>query len=353
LTRLKANPDLPNDVPSEWASKNLQSGEAGGQGEVRIVYYKNNLEQLAAIKIYSVAAKIKKNNQDLETFYKERRMRAHRELTALKRLQGKICSCFQPIDHSHSDCTLLGVQNVSQLTSYSSDFTNIPNSEEDAVVEKKLYWIIMEYINGCTLEDFVHAIGEIDLLNAVKLTRKLLLTIKKVHARGVVHRDIKPINLLVRYGVNAPIESAEIYVIDFGLSYIENREDNVDLTSFEEKQKYERTYFGDTIGNCFFRVPQLNSASTKQMTAKQKNVLLDVRRSPTIDASSICAILFWLITNIEPGLKTRDQYNLAPHQDQRAENQIMNKIEEAANRSGMCKLVRVEYVLYIIYMHLV
>ncbi|CAF1400466.1 unnamed protein product, partial [Rotaria sordida] len=157
------------------------------------------------------------------------------------------------------------------------------------------------------------------------------------HAKGVVHRDIKPINLLVSCDVNAPIETAEIYVIDFGLSYIENREDDVDLTSFEKKEKYEQTCFGATIGNFFFRVPQLNSASIKQMTAKEKNVLLDVRRSPTIDASSICAILFWLITNIEPGPKIRDEYNLAPHQNQKAESQIMNKIEEAANQSGITK----------------
>jgi serine/threonine protein kinase len=332
LIRFKANPDLPNDVPPEWTSKNSQLGEAGGQGEVRIVYYKNKLEQLGAIKIYSVAAKVKKNNKGLDDYYKERRMRAHRELTALKILHGKSSSCLQPTDNS---CILLGIENISQLTSYSSDYTNIPDSEEDAVGGKNLYWIIMKYIDGRTLEDFVNTFGEIDLLNAVKLTQKLLLTIKKVHARGVVHRDIKPVNLLVTYDRNAPIETAEIYVVDFGLSYIENREDDFDLSSFEGKEKYMQTCFGDTIGNCFFRVPQLNSASTKQMTAKEKNVLLDVRRSPTIDASSICAILFWLIAHVEPGLKIRDEYNLAPHQNEKVKTQIMTKIEEAANRSGI------------------
>ena len=83
---------MPNDIPPEWYSKNSPSGEPGGQGEVRIIYYKKNLKQLAAIKIYKVAPKLNKINDDLEKYFKERRMRAHRELTALKKLQGKSCS---------------------------------------------------------------------------------------------------------------------------------------------------------------------------------------------------------------------------------------------------------------------
>ena len=209
--------------------------------------------------------------------------------------------------------------------------------EEDAVKDTKLYWIIMKYIDGCTLEDFAHKYRQIDLLMAIKLTQKLLFIIKQVHARGVVHRDIKPANLIISYHTNTPIDTAEIHVVDFGLSYIENREDDVDITSFEEKEKFEVTWVTETMGNTFFRVPQLNSASTKKMTGKEKNALRDVRRSPTIDASSICAILFWLITDIEPGLKTRDQYNLAPHQKEEALNKIMSKIEEATSRSGITK----------------
>ncbi len=96
---------MPDDVPPEWTSKNSQSGEAGGQGEVRIVYYNKNLEQLAAIKIYSVAAKTKSDKQNSEDCDKERRMRAHRELTALKKLRGKSCSYFQPIHNSHRNYT--------------------------------------------------------------------------------------------------------------------------------------------------------------------------------------------------------------------------------------------------------
>ncbi|CAF0919938.1 unnamed protein product [Didymodactylos carnosus] len=314
----QANPDLPNDVPTEWNSRNLQSGEAGGQDEVRIIYYRNNPMQLAAIKIYSSEAKTKKNNKGLDDYFKERRMRAHRELVALKALQG--------------------VKNVSKLTTYTNDYTNIPDTQEDAIAGQKTYWTIMCYIDGRTLEQFMETYGTIDLLNAVKLTQKLLLTIKNIHASGVVHRDIKPSNLLVVCDKNATIETAKIHVIDFGLSYIENREDDVDWSSFEEKEKFQQTHFGATIGNAFFRVPQLNSAAWKNKTHKEQNVLLHVRRSPTIDASSVCAILFWLLTDIEPGLKHRDESNLAPHQNEEAKMKIMMKIDEAVNQIGLSPL---------------
>lgn len=96
--------DFPNDVPTERTVKTPRLGEPGGQGEVRIVYYRNNAEQLAAIKIYSVRPLTKKNPQSLENYYKERRMRAHRELMAIKKLEGKTCSCFSHADISHGNC---------------------------------------------------------------------------------------------------------------------------------------------------------------------------------------------------------------------------------------------------------
>ncbi|CAF1225861.1 unnamed protein product [Rotaria sp. Silwood1] len=237
----QANSDLPNDVPMDWSSKNLQSGDAGGQGQVRTIYYKNNEAQIAAIKIYSVDAKPKKNSKGLEDYLKERRMRAHRELVALKALKG--------------------MKNVSQLTSYTQDNTNIPDKQEDAIAGNKIYWTIINYIDGCTLEQFMEKHESMGLLNAIRLTQKLLLTIKQIHGVGVVHRDIKPANLLVVHDMNTLIETAEIHVIDFGLAYIENREDDVDWSEFEEKEKFRQTHFGCTLGIA----KELRPGLTKQL----------------------------------------------------------------------------------------
>ncbi|CAF1573801.1 unnamed protein product, partial [Adineta steineri] len=311
----QANRDLPNDVPADWTSMNSQAGNAGGQGEVRRIFFKNDPTKMAAIKVYSHDNKTKKTSKGQSDYLKERRMRAHRELVALKALRG--------------------IKNVTELTQYTNDYSNIPNEMEDAIAADKPYWVIMNHIDGETLEAFMDKHEDITLLNAVKLTKKLLLTIKDIHSRGVIHRDIKPSNLLFVCQPNAPIETGEIHVIDFGLAYIETREDDVDCSSFEEKEVYKQTHLGTTMGNIFFRVPQLNSPTLKDKTPKERNVLIHVRRSPTIDASSVCAILFWLLTSLEPGPKHRDSEKLAPHQIEDASTIIMRKINEAANQTGV------------------
>ncbi|CAF1077473.1 unnamed protein product [Adineta steineri] len=298
--------DLPLDLPPEWISRNQRSGEPGGQGEVRIIYHKNNSKYVAAIKVYGVQQMNKKRKDE---YFKERRMRAHRELTALKELKD--------------------IKNVSKLTSYTRDYTNLPENQEDAVRDTKVFWIIMDFISGCTLEQFMEDYFPegLDLINAIKLTQQLLTTIEQVHSTGIVHRDIKPGNLLVVYDKQTPIESAQIHVVDFGLAFIDNFDDIPDWSIFEKKEPYDATHLDTHLGNHFYISPQMCQKSLRGLSDKEKNELMILRRSETVDASSICAILFWLITSIEPH-RYRNEDEFAPHEENDAVTKIAEKIDE-------------------------
>jgi serine/threonine protein kinase len=101
-------------------------------------------------------------------------------------------------------------------------------------------FIVMEYIAGpradgqdrqpsppFTLADRVHREGPLPLDQAIELIGKLCRAIEYAHACGVVHRDLKPTNVLLD-------ESREPKIVDFGLARVRT-EDEVPLTQPGEK----------------------------------------------------------------------------------------------------------------------
>ncbi len=71
----------------------------------------------------------------------------------------------------------------------------------------------MEYVDGCTIEDYVQHGSDIRLGQALKLMRQLLGGLAYAHAQGVIHRDIKPSNLLVT-------RDGRLKITDFGIAKI-------------------------------------------------------------------------------------------------------------------------------------
>src|SRR5262245_43294585 len=60
------------------------------------------------------------------------------------------------------------------------------------------YYIAMEYLDGRTLKELVVARGPLPISDAIAATRQVLAALRFAHRKGVVHRDIKPHNIVVR-----------------------------------------------------------------------------------------------------------------------------------------------------------
>jgi serine/threonine protein kinase len=74
-----------------------------------------------------------------------------------------------------------------------------------------LQFLVMEYVDGASLERIVQKHGRMNLLRAVDYVRQAALGLQHAHEAGVAHRDIKPGNLLLdRRGV--------IKILDMGLA---------------------------------------------------------------------------------------------------------------------------------------
>lgn len=86
----------------------------------------------------------------------------------------------------------------------------------DVGFTEKVQFIVMEYIDGITLTEYIERQGVLKWKDAVHFTLQILKALQHAHDRGIVHRDIKPQNVML-------LSDGTIKVMDFGIARF-NRE---------------------------------------------------------------------------------------------------------------------------------
>ena len=76
-----------------------------------------------------------------------------------------------------------------------------------------IQYIVMEYVEGITLKNYITQQGVVDQREALYFITQILRALKHAHDKGIVHRDIKPQNILL-------ISDGTIKVTDFGIARI-------------------------------------------------------------------------------------------------------------------------------------
>ena len=66
-------------------------------------------------------------------------------------------------------------------------------------------YIVMEYVEGKTLKELVQASGKMSVNNAIKYVQQICDALSYAHAQNIIHRDIKPQNIIVNEDGNAKI----------------------------------------------------------------------------------------------------------------------------------------------------
>ncbi|WUL31856.1 protein kinase [Streptomyces canus] len=89
----------------------------------------------------------------------------------------------------------------------------------DVVDEGERLWIVMELVNGRSLERMTVEDGPLGPRETALLGLGLVQALRQVHARGVLHRDIKPGNVLVESGDRA---GHRIVLTDFGIAAMQD-----------------------------------------------------------------------------------------------------------------------------------
>lgn len=142
-----------------------------------------------------------------------------------------------------------------------------------------MLYMALEYIPGPNLREHVGSVGPGDPIDALACLRELALVTNNCHQRGFIHRDIKPLNIVLRDG-----DLTRPALVDFGLSFNDESED--DVTRVDEE-----------VGNKFLRLPE-NSLHG---------------RYPSSDVTQLAGVFLFILTGMEPRVLSDENMRM-PHQ---------------------------------------
>ncbi|CAF1018586.1 unnamed protein product [Adineta steineri] len=181
---------------------------------------------------------------------------------------------------------------------------NISNNLVQRCVNSECLWMIMKRAPGYSLKEFIEQTcqGPLDILSAIQLTLNLMQIIQHVHKKGLFHLNLSPENIMIERNLRVSYNRAQLTILNFNQATIVS----------------DRTY-----------IPVTTSAQ-KWYHARQID---DKGLSSTIDPSTICAILFWLLTGINP----QHDNDALPHQQ--AREKLDGIIKTTAEFVGMSQQI--------------
>jgi serine/threonine protein kinase len=182
-------------------------------------------------------------------------------------------------------------------------------------------WLITESIEGMSLDTYVSTYVP-KFRQIMDITLSLIDLIKQIHQQNIVHRNVIPKNVLIRHSASIDGEQIHLGLIDFDLAHIDQKNIN-------QNNQNVFTRVDNPLENDFYLIPQFEVEPLNNNDIDDENQpIKSERQSKTIDASYICAILFWMITLHKPKV-SRNIDGKAPHEvmeDSRSIDYELNKL---------------------------
>lgn len=226
---------------ADWLPTMIHSARAGGQGSVT---------QVRHLITNIVGAKKSLLIQHLHS--SERRGRMAQEVLALKMLSG------------------IGTPRWFDDNTEAWEQRDVP------------LYVVLEWVEGPTLAQKIDG-QPVDLDAALAVAFALLETLVEVNDKGIVHRDIKPDNIILRDG-----DLAKPCLVDFGMSWTET-----------DEEPHIETSTGQEIGNRFLRLPE-HAAGHHVRDARS-------------DTTMVAGVMFYLLTGRAPRVLV-DAEGRLPHE---------------------------------------
>ncbi|MDP6060381.1 MAG: serine/threonine-protein kinase, partial [Pirellulaceae bacterium] len=108
------------------------------------------------------------------------------KIVALKVLPSERMKDGQAVSRFHREMTAVGRLSHQNIV-----------GAHDAGEHEGTHYLVMEYVDGVDLSELVHRIGRLPIADACELVRQAAIGLQHAHEHSLVHRDIKPRNLLL------------------------------------------------------------------------------------------------------------------------------------------------------------
>jgi serine/threonine protein kinase/tetratricopeptide (TPR) repeat protein len=189
--------------------------------------------------------------------------------------------------------------------------TNAITVLDFGVTDRKLVYLIMEYLQGSTLKDKLKRQPLLPLKEVNNIFQQVCAAVKIAHRRGIIHRDLKPENIFLQQDGDIEV----IKVLDFGIAKLQFSEENL-------------TQMGTALGSPHYMAPeQLGDNEQIDLRADVYSlgvILFEMLTGETLfKGSSSTAIAYKHISE-----KPREIRSIRPELSQDLENVVQKALEK-------------------------
>lgn len=135
---------------------------------------------------------------------------------------------------------LMEAQSIAQFGK-AKDIVNV----YDYFEENNTAYIIMEYIDGILLQDYLEEHGKLEPEQAVSIINHIIEPVKKIHAQGIIHRDLSPDNIFI-------IGQDTVKIFDFGAAILNDSQEGTEAEKVVKMGYSAPEQYRESLGQGYY-----------------------------------------------------------------------------------------------------